>query len=501
MPRKNTLPGQQKFRPYWWKPQSLFLFLRSLADFDSQNESTYQLFVYLVSKSIFRGAHKGNARQIPMHRELFINPNFPAHNLQWLINQGIIERDNLSLPGSKSYHYWVCPAIMQEIQKQASLKGKQDTNVYTGKQSAKQNRPTASITSLYDSNGNPIGSELVRNAIKIISNNVTPINIQRVLDYHDRLERVFLGAGGNVSERFYKQYCKVKVLIDYWMQPNINLSNGFMGYYPAYKMGEHKTGRIFEIHSGLQSSSDTLRRLALSGVAYKNFDLKASQINILYWFTKYEPLKEFAKDIYTYAATLGFPKSAVKRAIFGLLFNAGDYHNAGIFDLKLINNNETIIQALLSRFKPLTEAVKIAIEKIKAGKKTTDKYGGYWENMCGLVRTENDLLIDGENDYAELIARNKTKDPRKPWLKIINKQEYISKYIERQLLAFHIQGIESFIIHRLTTASKTYGYTVLSNQHDGLILANDEHTNKIQDSLTEIQKEIQITIEIESKDL
>ena len=45
--------------------------------------------------------------------------------------------------------------------------------------------------------------------------------------------------------------------------------------------------------------------------------------------------------------------------------------------------------------------------------------------------------------------------------------------LKRKLAAFFLQGVEAGYIHWITILSKDFGYEVLSNQHDGVVVLGE----------------------------
>lgn len=223
-------------------------------------------------------------------------------------------------------------------------------------------------------------------------------------------------------------------------------SNSFV---PEYIISS--TGRIFEKY-GLQILSRKMRKIALEGINYINYDLKASQaayINFFFkksniqcdWLDLYLNNIDFLNRIYE-----KIPKDMFKTMFYTICFG-GNVPN-DVLNIKTKTNQE-----LVDKFR----------------KKMSDK----------------------EINSTFQMFQNETSDFRislKKWFNYIMSNEFIkSKTINNNIInscgmglnikeltttkmaAHLLQGEESFFIHTLTNLSKEFDFNVMSNAHDGLI--------------------------------
>jgi|GEM_PF-4868496 hypothetical protein len=112
--------------------------------------------------------------------------------------------------------------------------------------------------------------------------------------------------------------------------------------------------------------------------------------------------------------------------------------------------------------------------------------------------SEKALILSAEKGYQEKITQLCNRNPKAPWHRIIDRKRFIENFIMRKLLAFTIQGIESYVIHRLTAMASQYGFIPLSNQHDGLIIS-ETNSGSIQAAMSLINQELEIDLKLEEK--
>jgi len=489
---------------HWWVDARVFDYIQSLAPWQKVNANTYRFFIYVLFYSYFRRKHGWQKKELQIHSE-WIKKRFGQKEKKpfydWLLVNELLNFSDYKV-GEYATKFWVTPSILDAIEA-FGVMGRHTHCLFTRKISM-SNKPRSPMTKsqIHDEQRNEIGSQFVRNAISILSKTLNVVNLARLEKFYERLEKPMKlakeqGLPVDISERWSCCLQSLGAFIHAIKQENRDLGDGMWGYHPAYSMAY--TGRIFEIGKGLQGLSVSIRKRALYKVSVRNFDLSASQLRILAWYTNDPDLLPLIPEIYNQMAKWGYPKAKVKTAIFAFLFNAGNERNKGFYELYLYRPSNILLRSFLRLMRPFQLAVKKALCKLISEKLyRSGKDGGFWRNLCEMDVSEKALILSAEKGYQEKITQLYNRSPKAPWHKIIDRKLFIENFIMRKLLAFTIQGIESYVIHRLTTMGSKYGFLPLSNQHDGLIIA-ETNSGSIQAAMSFINQEMEIDLKLEEK--
>ena len=257
------------------------------------------------------------------------------------------------------------------------------------------------------------------------------------------------------------------------------------------------TGRIFESF-GLQIFKP-VRAALLTGIDYINYDLEKSQLNILNYYRPSEAIQNGFVLIDTLEA-MGYPKKLLKSAIYNAIFNAG-YSNklSAVIELrKYAKQNKLSMKPIKELLEPLGDvASELADTLIGQQQKN-----GSWvnKNDCILTKSEFDRRV--AKKVKESIGRLSKKQR---WClsnidkiqdedmkaELTNLVAYNKKKAAKGiLLAFYLQGLESYIIQTVINKIDEHGFQVLSSQHDGLIVLGNGGQPEIQKIMTEVNLEL-----------
>lgn len=493
---------------HYYVAESVYNWVRGLADWSNIAPGTYDLFVSLLTRSAWRykiGAYNDIA-----------SPAYPLHSM-WLRKikanpmeiPKLLETDNIwhkaihSRPG-KCRYYWVNSNIIREFE--ALIFGQQDrhcVNLYTGKQ-ARKNRPLPTDIqkpSLYDKNRNLVTSQLVADAVKTLTKQQVKINYDAFLPYALRLNTWFQRlckiniSNPTLKGRLVKHTRSVNFLCAH-LQKFRSPSDGSVTYYwPVYRT--LYTGRVTELSIGLQSCSIMARRKLLQDMHYTNFDLQNAQLNCLHYLLPPSQIKdELAKKIsriYTDAASFGLPKKLVKGFLYAYIFNAGklNYRISAAIKLKKYAAEHQLLanfSDFVAGLEPIQTATKTLLSAIKSKLSM-----GTWINHAGITLSLEALQNLAEAKLNKYLRKNKTT------MLCFPRQDYLDHAKDKILLAFYIQGIETYIIHTLTLAGSSDTYTVISNQHDGIIITGDKNAVNVQ--MQKINKAINANFVLAEKPL
>ena len=223
------------------------------------------------------------------------------------------------------------------------------------------------------------------------------------------------------------------------------------------------SGRISELGSGLQSCSRAMKHAAFSGIPnVHNYDLKSSQVlGLKQQFEEAGISTEAVTEVLRInkavkAAELGLTTEAFKKIVIEVIMGAAlpAFEKAGkckfdnsVYDdiiAGAIGNVEEVYNRVYTWLQPLKTDLDKWHDMLVTNAFATKSRKSYINNRCEV----GFYLGDYSNKQG----------------KIINKTD-----LRRKLAAYFLQGQEAGFIHHLTVLSKKYGFTVLSNQHDGLV--------------------------------
>ena len=403
----------------------------------------WALAIHVLNTCLYRLDNKNE--YLPLGWE-WIRKHFGATNIQPLIDSGFLELDGngfskgtASEPG-RCRHGRVNPSVLWEICVLWRRGKRHDTNMLTGRNS----KPKKVKNDLKGKSG----SEITREAIAIIHNTPVPWNRKATSEFLDHLEQVVTNGRWTDAKRktHYLRYAQSVAVFQHLLQQSVEITEEICVYHPSFRPSY--TDRVSELGGGLQACSREFRAAALTGIPHFNFDMKSSQLWILFEITNHQPLREYVAISKTvWAAKLGVDVDRYKEILYGLIFSAGCLQIESITGKHIVHNSDgthkkTIKKAppvddalVREHLAPILDAIKIALDKIDHSKKSDDQRD-YIENACG-------------------------------------SKLYVSEYDRKQQLAFVIQGQEAAIIHMLTLMCHSEGIPVYSNQHDGIITGRD----------------------------
>jgi hypothetical protein len=221
-------------------------------------------------------------------------------------------------------------------------------------------------------------------------------------------------------------------------------------------------GRLTEVGGGFQSCSREMKHAAFSGIPdVYNYDLKSSQLLGLKQQFEEAGISTEQVDVLLNentaieAAKIGLTKKEYKAAI--LMFVMGAWLTA----FTKAKSSETSIYEAVERG-ALTADIDSIYNKLHEKLQPLEKALDEWHNI--LVAKAPKKMNKSKNITNKVDAKFNLQEYVKAEGKILHKSE-----LKRKLAAFYLQGQESCFIMHLTILSKKYNFTVLSNQHDGLV--------------------------------
>jgi hypothetical protein len=495
-----------KIIKHYYVNQMTYDWVRTLAKWDTMSTGTYDLFVSLLTRSAWRykiNSHRGD-----------LSPAYPLHN-RWLrkikadpkeIPEKLIGCDNTWLrpkdgqPG-KCRYYWINNDVIRAFEVLIFSKSPHCINLYTGK-SARKDRPLPTDIqepSLYDKNRHLKTSELVADAIRCITKQKVKINFEefhahvlRLNAWFDKRYKLRID-NPTLGGRLVKNTRSGNYLIAHFAKFRAaDGSNSINHYTPCYR--PLYTGRITEQFIGLQSCSRPMRRKLLSGIDCTDFDLQNAQLNCLHYLLQPSDIKNMlaktTSRIFADAASFGLPKKLVKPFLYAYIFNAGklNYRISAVLALKNYCRNHKLLTNFSDWLAGLTP-IKLATETLLLSiKQKTAPY----INHAGVTLTEDaleKLALEKLNGYLR----------KKNTLLCFPRQTYLEHAKNKILLAFFIQGVETCIIHKLTINSSSDTYTVISNQHDGIIVTGNK--DSVGEQMAKINKDMNANFVLAQKPL
>lgn len=251
----------------------------------------------------------------------------------------------------------------------------------------------------------------------------------------------------------------------------IDPKKGIFSYKPIYKI--QAAGRISEVGYGFQSSSRDMKRASIKGLkGVYNYDLRGSQINGLIhqfrlfgfetaWLENYVNNPK-AKE--QHAQKNGVSVDAWKQCL--LMIVMGSSINRAIpRGGKSKKMDPTALYKCIEKDlekKNSKSPKEVEVEKVRLS---------ILEDLEELRDPLNKWRWRVKNQYAEILG---SEYGRKYGETILIKNKLgitydTEKYTTAQLAARILQGQESAFIHKLTNLSGKYKFTVIGNEHDGLI--------------------------------
>lgn len=469
-----------KIIKHYYVSESVYKWVRGLADWDATTPATYDLFVSLLTRSSWR------------YR---INPTSdvlaPLYPLQWSwlrkikakvddISDILCCDNSYTLPinnrSGKCKYYWIHENILRQFDAIVyNRKEKHCVNLYTGKR-ARVNRPLPTDVmqpSLYSDNRNLITSQLIADSIRNLTNMPVRVNIYELEKYIGRLTRWFAHISpmqihnpalkGRLGQHI-RMGQALLVHLQRFRRPGS--ASKYVSYKQVYTLTA--TGRITEQNYGLQSCSREMRRKLLHNIDVINYDLQNCQLTCLHYLLPDSALKtELAKKIsriYADADAMGLPKKLVKPYLYAQIYNLSkkNYRISSVVELRKYCRTNNLMSNLAdydAGLDVLRDAVNTLLSLIISNYKTHMS----WINAAGVKLSHADLDKLAQRKLDEYLRNNTS-------MMCFSRDDYLKHAKNKILIAFYIQGVETYIIHSLTVRQKCGKYKVISNQHDGIII-------------------------------
>ncbi len=400
---------------------------------------------------------------VPLYSR-FIRQHFRNADIKELKRRTVIEALPHSRTRGRSREYRVVPERWIEFLK-AGLRQHRNSNKYrvdllTEKQTTRRVK-TKHVT--------PSGGRLpvlVRDSI----NSVGParFNCKAIEKHLRKLEKRYRRQTQGTPEwqKAYLRYANdlrcYNALFD---QGARHVEDDIWQYQPAYRV--QKSGRIGQIGGGLQNCSRRMKQAAYRGIAgLHNYDLRASQARILLadmqqrkisckWLENYA---NNSKEKQVAAKFVGISVEAWKRCFYAILMGARlppptrILQSRGTLSVAIVENvgqvdAEATYRKLLKLIEPFRRELQIwrnqvvqeALQAVTT--KTANAREKKFSNAAGMRVTLPDL------------------DPKvRQWK------------INGAISAFVLQGREAVFIHALSESAKSFGFSIFSNEYDGLVV-------------------------------
>jgi hypothetical protein len=441
--------------------QAQYSHLRSLLPEVSEN--TWRLFSHILACTVLL-EKRTSSGTFPVPFEL-IHRKLRSAAWSDLEELNVIEVTGYSQFGGLCREFKAVDEVVQDFIEKAPVDAllyleEPLVNLVTGRASGS---PYKSV--LYDSAGNS-EPKLITNALNAIKPCV--FDLYAVKRHVEKLYQLWQQAKGTALEktaraRYNNDLSCFRAVLN--QQPK-RLHDGLWAFQSAYTV--QSTGRVGQVAGGLQSCSREMKQTAFERVPnLRNYDLKASQPTILIqeferagldptWLNSYLADPD-AK--YKHAQSLGISVDTWKRCLMALVMGGEvtkhkkkDYYACDItqYLAEDLQNSLADLDNAIDKFKSLVAPLNTQLKK--------------WHSWLVTYYAErkNHSIGKGKKRYVT----NQTG-------KHFYLGDHKSNELPRKLAAFVLQGRESCYIHTLTTLSSEYGYKVLANEHDGLIVLGE----------------------------
>ena len=458
------------------------------------DEVTIQLFVHILNSHYVNLWKSQGWSPIPsksIERKL--------RGADWkILNQlGIIQVSNYSKAGKQCREFRVHPDKFIEINdlqdsKLDKLINAEYYNLFTGKPIT---RKEAIKTKFYDENRNEVFSKIQKKAVKyIVYCLINYREVQRFLE----LKRFIIHLYGDKKNDLLSYYHDLRCWQEI-VRRMISKDDTFLIYQSAWE--SQSSGRITELGGGLQNASREFKEAMIKGTNYINLDIKGSQVygakaelerhNIdTSWFDYYQVngkqkiANKIGISVDSWKGLLccilmgGFPPMTKKGDIKAqnlaelLEYEAVRKHicpevglvpewncSKDFYNYSITNNAKSPSDAAFEIF----DIIRCVHHECKS--------------LIDSINQWHDLLFyehanDSGNNKSRFIARNKADKPLclDEFVKKRSSKYYLNAEGKRKLAAHILQGKEAAFIHYITSFSKEFGFKVVSNQHDGLII-------------------------------
>lgn len=305
-------------------------------------------------------------------------------------------------------------------------------------------------------------SDLTRQAVQTIRFNMCNYGamVDWLQEFYDRMT-------ATNSRKLRQQYYQIRYNLTRMKQQGLKVDeNGIARYTPAYT--SCSTGRIIEI-GGMQGMMKELKRVAYDIPGYQvwNYDLRSSQIaaalDLFEQHVRFYPeLKSYIKNRqakYVFAEKANMPVDVWKTCMTCLWFGGRIARNKG----------SSIYREITTYFKHNeveNDSPEAMLERFKLVAKPFISISKEWMEFLKTTFLSEYRIKDGKHYYVENHCGMVLEVPS-PENKV--KSEFLRKFS-----SFILQGLECSCIQNLMLICDREGYSVLSNEHDGLILSSDQ---------------------------
>jgi hypothetical protein len=476
-------------------PKEVVEYIRSLVE--ELHPQSQSLFFHIAACSIQDPWNEG---WIPISSYL-IRKELSQARWQDLHETGLIETIEYDRSKHRSREFRLVSGLTEiiiELYTGSTEKPDRWYDLFTGKPSRKKKRTQCTV------NNNPVGlNGPLQDGLRVYSQMQTPYNRRSVIDHLSRMrneyeattaffrqgghkryteeyQSAFLQNGGQHlsgydGQRLTPEYRAVLSIRGRYLNDlscytsmrsqEIALDSDHLPYVswylPAYSV--QMSGRVGHKDGGLQSCSREMKEAAYSGIPnLYNYDLKASQPRILLkrfqdvpeemrpnsdWIESYldDPIAKVR-----FAEQAGVSVDLWKSALCAVMMGASLPKRWGgslgeVARLVGVNhpgNEEGVFQRLRSQLEDLYDQIQVWHDYLMDHKIKDEAF-----------TSRGGRMIKNESGHSLRLGD-------------LDKRKYRRR---GQVAAFYLQGLEAAFIHSLAALGNTYGFTVVANEHDGLV--------------------------------
>ena len=462
------------------------------------DNNTKHLFAHILK------GHEINSKEdkqgwIPISSKL-IEDKLRGANWKELVTRELIEVSSYSKVQGYSREYRVNPPLFEQIQNMRPNTSTEIINAHyynlcNGK-SLKRKKPIK--TKYYDDNRNERFTDCQKKAIKLIKQ--CRVNRQEVDLFLDKIKNAIDLGSGNEKEilSYYHDLRCWEGIVRRKKEEDGN----FIVYQSDWD--SQTSGRITEIGGGLQNASRELKSAMIKDTGYINLDIKGSQVYgarveleshgiDTSWFDYYQ-----VNGKQKLAADIGISVDCWKGLLCSILM--GGFPQINKKGNLIAKNMEQLVEYKCVRkyvcpevgieiewdsandryswiptseetlFTQVSQAFQIVKDVIKHCKPLIEGINEWHD----LLFTSNWVSQSGSDKRPDFIATNKA-DGRLNLTSFVKKHKHgykLKSEGKRKLAAHILQGKEAAFIHYITAFSGDE-FTVVSNQHDGLIIEGE----------------------------
>lgn len=465
--RSDRTSGNQAYlQEFASVPEPAHAFIESLLN--GYSDHSVYVFRHILNSGRL---NRDNNRFVPLPSRLIYRKK-PDADLDALVKAGFLEMRPHDRSRGRCREYRIPDWIMEKYTRisHENLGGKR-VNLFTGKRTVRKHKSKTN-----DRSGNPI-SLLAKTAIQQIRYGVC--NEQAVREHLERLQGEVMKSEADltIEEMIYgpesseyraaEKKCRkalnrytndqkcFEILLAQKKGPH---GSSAFRYKAAYRI--QMSGRITQIGGGAQSASREMKSQIYEDIPnVHNYDIKSSQAHILIDF-----LEEAGLDstwLRTYIQTPGAKYKYAERA--GLSVDAWKSCLYALF------MGATLPQDILES----EGSIRSEIEDGVGSEKLEETYERFREVVAPLYETlqawHKYLFYTwiSENSYRGYAGRRYVKNDAEVRLCVDDIENPYE--LKKIVAAFLLQGREAAYIHNLTLESKRHDFTVVSNEHDGLV--------------------------------